>query len=266
LNTITNYYPFGLTMAGISSKAAGSLINKYKFNGKELNNQEFSDGSGLEMYDFGKRMYDQQTGHFNQIDPLADSMRRFSPYNYAFDNPLRFIDPDGRKPEDIIVLNNPKGASGYGHNAVLIGNDKTGWTFISKEGRDKKPLYSNEITGGPSIEKKETFKTLADFTKTQGSDKDLGGYTQSVRLKTDETQDKAAIKATDESAQSWYQVTFNNCADAVSDGLKAAKLDPGYENIEGAQDGFSSAGKGLPAKPNERFELIKLNNKDKTVQ
>ncbi|WP_109300057.1 DUF6443 domain-containing protein [Aquimarina sp. AU474] len=88
-----NYYPFGLTHKGYNSVLRGRN-HTYGFTGKEE-----QDEIGLGWIDITARNYDPALGRWMNLDPLAEQMRRHSPYNYAFDNPIYFMDPDGMAPE-----------------------------------------------------------------------------------------------------------------------------------------------------------------------
>ena len=153
----THYYPFGLTVAGISSKAAPTsdcgCPNKKGYNGNELQNKEFSDGSGLDVYDFNARTYDQQLGRFIQIDPLLEEggQETLSPYHFSYNNPVLFNDPDGKCPMCIPLL-------------FEAGKALVAAVVAYKAAEASKPLVDNIV------------KSIEDKTES-GNKKQPGSYT-----------------------------------------------------------------------------------------
>lgn len=85
-----HYYAFGMEMTGTWNNQTNPK-QPYLYNGKE-----FNDDFGLNLLDFGARWQDPVIGRFLQVDPLANNHISMSPFNYVMNNPLSFIDPDGR--------------------------------------------------------------------------------------------------------------------------------------------------------------------------
>ena len=77
------------------TQALLTTSNKNLFNGKELQHNEFGYNNGLEVYDFGARLYEPQIGRWSAADPLAAAAPNWSPYRAFYDNPTYWTDPTG---------------------------------------------------------------------------------------------------------------------------------------------------------------------------
>ncbi|PIF33120.1 RHS repeat-associated protein [Flavobacterium sp. 9] len=89
-----NYYPFGLTHT--SDKILPGTNNKYKFSGKELQDENIG-GNQLNLYDYGARNYDPALGRWMNVDNMSEKFHFSSPYVYVNNNPIINVDLDGNE-------------------------------------------------------------------------------------------------------------------------------------------------------------------------
>ncbi len=87
---------FGMALSGILPDSTTPPA-RYLYN-----NKEFEKEGGV--YFYGARLFVPMIGRFAGVDPIAEKFAAWSPYSYTFNNPIRFIDPTGAAPEDIIIL------------------------------------------------------------------------------------------------------------------------------------------------------------------
>lgn len=119
----THYYPFGLTMAGISSKALnGAVENKKGFQSQEFANKEFSDGSGIDGYEFKWRMHSPQIGRFWQVDPLSEKYVFNSTYAFSENKVTNHVELEGLEASPPFPYTNPMQPilEGFGQAATVF--------------------------------------------------------------------------------------------------------------------------------------------------
>lgn len=87
----TDYYPFG-TPYFSRYVTINEADQPFKYNGKEFDMMH-----GLNTYDYGARQYNPILPMWDRVDPLAEKYCNISPYAYCANNPVKYVDPDGKE-------------------------------------------------------------------------------------------------------------------------------------------------------------------------
>jgi RHS repeat-associated protein len=122
----TEYYPFGYNIQSLQGTVP-SPKNLYLYNHKELQEE-------IGLYDYGARVYDPVIGRWTTVDPLAAINRKYTPYNYANDNPIRNVDPDGMYSSDFKLTALTSVDLGPGGKVIKINQDGDPGVYLNKDG------------------------------------------------------------------------------------------------------------------------------------
>jgi len=173
-----NFYPFGMKHEGYN-QTTGNPAYSYQYNGKELQKE-------TGWSDFGARMYMSDIARWGVIDPLAETTTRVNPYNYALNNPVMFIDPDGRKafaPEPV-EDNIPRGGladfylrGGNGSYNEFLGKDM----LLFYKGANGAYGGGGSSTGGMTFTGTFTIQFLQGFFGNGGSVDALFSFVEQLK-------------------------------------------------------------------------------------
>lgn len=94
LTTAQDYYPGGMPQPGRSYTQTATKSYRFGFNGKENDNEVKGNGN---QQDYGMRIYDTRLSRFLSVDPLTSKYPYYTPYQFAGNSPIKFVDLDGVK-------------------------------------------------------------------------------------------------------------------------------------------------------------------------
>ena len=151
------------------------------------------------------RKYEYETGRFISIDPLWGKYYGWTPYQYSMNSPVMLVDFNGK---NVFVLLDKEGASGFGHQAVLIGTEydeerkSGGYYLYSKNG-------GKSAVSGPSVNEENGvfFKTINVFLNDKSQDR----YDLAIRINTSKSEDTEMKSVLKKQVIDEYKLFSNSC-------------------------------------------------------